>query len=437
MAEKKLRSIADSEEIYLRAKQLMPGGVSSPVRAFKAVGGTPLFIKEAAGCTITDIDGNDYIDFVASYGPAIVGHANERVVAALSKAIGRGTSYGAPTEGEVTLASIIVEALPSVEMVRFVNSGTEATMSAIRLARAATKRDAIVKCIGCYHGHSDQLLVQAGSGALTHGTPSSPGVPESTTSTTLSVHYNDLDEAKKVFTKNKGKIAAFIVEPVAGNTGVIVPTDGYLEGLRELCDEHGAMLIFDEVMTGFRVAWGGAQVLYNIKPDITCLGKVIGGGLPVGAYAARRELMEMISPSGPVYQAGTLSGNPLAMAAGIATLEILREEGVYETLQARSAALAEGLADAAKAAKVPVAINRVGSMLNPFFVAKDGDTVTNYAQATASDTQRFAKFFHAMLDRGVYLPPSQYEAWFVGLAHDDDAIKKTIKAARESFKAVA
>jgi glutamate-1-semialdehyde 2,1-aminomutase len=418
MPEKKLRSIADSEEIFLRAK----------------VGGTPLFIKEASGCTITDIDGNDYIDYVASYGPAIVGHANERVVAALSKAIGRGTSYGAPTEGEVTLASIIVQALPSVQMVRFVNSGTEATMSAIRLARAATKRDAIVKCIGCYHGHADQLLVQAGSGALTHGTPSSPGVPESITSTTLSVHYNDLDDARKVFDKNNGKIAGFIVEPIAGNTGVIVPTEGYLEGLRQLCDEHGAMLIFDEVMTGFRVAWGGAQILYNIKPDITCLGKVIGGGLPVGAYAARRELMEMISPSGPVYQAGTLSGNPLAMAAGIATLEILRENGAYETLEQRSAALAEGLADAAKAAKVPVAINRVGSMLNPFFVAADGQSVTNYAEATASDIQRFAKFFHAMLDRGIYLPPSQYEAWFVGLAHDDDAIKQTIKAARESFK---
>ena len=312
----KKRSIANSEAAFLKAKQLMPGGVSSPVRAFKAVGGTPLFIKEAEGCHVTDIDGNSYIDYVASYGPAIVGHANERVVAALSKAIGRGTSYGAPTEGEVTLASQIVEALPSIDMVRFVNSGTEATMSAIRLARAATRRDCIVKCIGCYHGHADQLLVQAGSGALTHGTPSSPGVPESITSTTLSVHYNDLADAKAVFEKNPGKIAGFIVEPVAGNTGVIVPADGYLQGLRELCDQHGTMLIFDEVMTGFRVAWGGAQIRYNIKPDITCLGKVIGGGLPVGAYAARRELMEMISPSGSVYQAGTLSGNPLAMAGG-------------------------------------------------------------------------------------------------------------------------
>jgi glutamate-1-semialdehyde 2,1-aminomutase len=434
MPAKKSRSISDSESMFLRAKQLMPGGVSSPVRAFKAVGGTPLFIKEASGCTITDIDDNEYIDYVASYGPAIVGHANERVVAALSKAIGRGTSYGAPTEGEVTLAAMIAEALPAVEMVRFVNSGTEATMSALRLARAATKRDSIVKCIGCYHGHADQLLVQAGSGALTHGTPSSPGVPESITATTLSVHYNDLADAKKVFEKNPGKIAGFIVEPIVGNTGVIVPAEGYLKGLRELCDEHGAMLIVDEVMTGFRVAWGGAQVLYDIKPDITCMGKVIGGGLPVGAYAARRELMEMISPSGSVYQAGTLSGNPLAMAAGIATLEILKENGAYETLEARSAALEEGLRDAAKAAKVPVAINRVGSMICPFFVARDGQKVTNYAEATACDTARFGKFFHAMLDRGVYLPPSQYEAWFVGLAHDDDAIKRTIKAARDSFK---
>ncbi len=414
----------------------MPGGVSSPVRAFKAVGGSPLFIKQTEGCVVTDVDGNDYIDYVASYGPLIAGHANERVVAALSKAIGRGTSYGAPTEGEITLAGKIVEALPSVDMVRFVNSGTEATMSALRLARAATRRDCIVKCIGCYHGHADQLLVEAGSGALTHGTPSSPGVPESITKTTLSVHYNDLAEAKEVFEKNPGKIAAFIVEPICGNVGVIAPANGYLQGLRDLCTEHGAMLIFDEVMTGFRVAWGGAQLLYNIKPDITCLGKVIGGGLPVGAYAARRELMEMISPSGSVYQAGTLSGNPLAMAAGIATLEILQEPGAYEMLEKQSAALAEGLEDAAKAAKIPLAINRVGSMICPFFVAKKDQSVTSYAEATGSDTQRFAKFFHAMLDRGVYLPPSQYESWFVGLAHDDSAIKSTIKAAKEAFKSL-
>jgi glutamate-1-semialdehyde 2,1-aminomutase len=430
----KRRSIADSEEVFLKARQVMPGGVSSPVRAFKAVGGTPLFIKEADGCRVTDIDGNDYIDYVASYGPAIVGHANERVVAALSKAIGRGTSFGAPTQGEVTLAGEILGALPSVEMVRFVNSGTEATMSAIRLARAATKRDFIIKCIGCYHGHADQLLVEAGSGALTHGTPSSPGVPASTTSTTISVHYNDLDAARAALEKYPGQIAGFIVEPVAGNVGVIVPTPGYLAGLRELCDQHGAMLIFDEVMTGFRVAWGGAQTRFNIRPDITCLGKVIGGGLPVGAYAARRELMNLVSPVGPMYQAGTLSGNPLAMAAGIATLEIMKEAGAYEQLERQSAKLEAGLSAAADDAKVPVTINRVGSMINPFFVAEAGQPVTNYTEATACDTQRFAKFFHAMLDRGVYLPPSQYEAWFVGLAHDDAAIEETIKAAAAAFK---
>ncbi len=437
MPAKNALSILHSEKLFAEAVKLMPGGVSSPVRAFKAVGGTPLFIKEAEGCTLTDADGNTYIDYVASYGPAIVGHANERVVAALSKAIGRGSSYGAPTEGEIDLAEQIISALPSVEMVRFVNSGTEATMSAIRLARGATKRDFIIKCIGGYHGHADQLLVQAGSGALTHGTPSSPGVPESITSTTLSVQYNDLDAAKKAFEVNASNVAAFIVEPVAGNMGLVEPKEGYLQGLRDLCTQHGAMLICDEVMTGFRVAWGGAQVRYNFKPDITCLGKVIGGGLPVGAYAARRELMEQISPSGPIYQAGTLSGNPLAMAAGIATLEILKEEGAYDTLERQAAALADGLQAAADKADIPIALNRVGSMLCPFFVKEKGQKVTNYAEATNCDTQRFAKFFHAMLERGVYLPPSQYEAWFVGLAHDDEAIKATIKAARESFKSLA
>jgi glutamate-1-semialdehyde 2,1-aminomutase len=428
------RSIAKSEEAFLRARQLMPGGVSSPVRAFKSVGGTPVFIKEGEGCRLTDIDGNTYVDYVASYGPAIVGHANERIVAALSKAIGRGTSYGAPTEGEIDLAEEIVAALPGVEMVRFVNSGTEAVMSAIRLARAATRRDIIVKCIGGYHGHADQLLVEAGSGALTHGTPSSPGVPESTTRTTLSVHYNDLDHARQVFEQHPGQVAGFIVEPIAGNMGLVPPADGYLAGLRQLCDQHGAMLIFDEVMTGFRVAWGGAQVRYNVKPDITTLGKVIGGGLPVGAYAARKELMELVSPVGPMYQAGTLSGNPLAMAAGIATLEILKEEGAYELLEKTSSDLADGLVDAADSARIPVALNRVGSMLGLWFVPEPGAKVTNYKEATACNTDRFAKFFHALLDRGVYLPPSQYEAWFVGLAHDDDAVKQTVKAAKEAFK---
>lgn len=431
-----VRGTSESHELFDKARQLMPGGVSSPVRAFAAVGGTPLFIREGEGCYVRDVDGNQYIDYVASYGPLIAGHANERVVAALSKAIGRGTSYGAPTEGEVNLASLIVSALPAVEMVRFVNSGTEATMSAIRLARAITGRDLVVKCIGCYHGHSDGLLVQAGSGALTLGTPSSPGVPKSITSSTVLVHYNDLDGARVLFEKFKGKIACFMVEPVAGNMGVVLPAPGYLEGLRALCDEHGTLLVFDEVMTGFRVGWGGAQVRFGIRPDLTCLGKVIGGGLPCAAYGGPRKFMEQVSPAGPVYQAGTLSGNPLAMAGGIATLEIMQEPGAYETLERNSAMLAEGLIDGANRAGVPVALNRAGSMLTPFFVRVASQPVTNYAQATACDTATYAKFFHAMLDQGVYLAPSQYEAMFVGLAHTEPIIEQTIDAAEKAFAAV-
>jgi glutamate-1-semialdehyde 2,1-aminomutase len=411
----------------------MPGGVSSPVRAFNAVGGTPRFIKEAQGCTIVDIDGNKYIDYVGSFGPTIVGHANDRVVAALSKAIGRGTSYGAPTEAETQLATLITSALPAVEMVRFVNSGTEATMSAIRLARAATGRDLIVKCIGCYHGHSDGLLAEAGSGALTLGTPSSPGVPKSIAGATLLVSYNDLAAAKTVFEKYPKAIACFLVEPVAGNMGVVPPALGYLAGLRELCDAHGALLLLDEVMTGFRVAWGGAQVLYDIKPDLTCLGKVIGGGLPVGAYGGSRKLMEMISPAGPVYQAGTLSGNPLAMSAGIETLQILSEGGCYEQLEQRAAALEKGLLKAAADRNVPLVINRVGSMLTPFFAHQTGQKVTNFAQATACNRERFKAFFQAMLESGVYLPPSQFEAWFLSIAHTDAAIQETIEAAAFAF----
>jgi glutamate-1-semialdehyde 2,1-aminomutase len=429
--------LANSKAAFANAKALMPGGVSSPVRAFNAVGGTPRFIKEAAGCTITDIDGNHYIDYVASYGPMIVGHAHERVVAALSKAIGRGTSYGAPTESETRLATIITSALPAVEMVRFVNSGTEATMSAIRLARGATQRDLVIKCIGGYHGHSDGLLAEAGSGALTLGTPSSPGVPKSIAAGTVLVAYNDLNAARAIFEKYPGQIACFIVEPVAGNMGVVLPVDGYLAGLRQLCDERGALLILDEVMTGFRVAWGGAQVRFGVKPDLTCMGKVIGGGLPVGAYGGSRKLMEMISPAGPVYQAGTLSGNPLAMRAGIATLELLQENGSYEILEQRSDALALGLSEAAAKQNVPVAINRVGSMLTVFFVNQTGGKVTNFTEATACDRERFKTFFHAMLDGGVYLPPSQFEAWFVGLAHDETAIERTIEAAELAFAAIS
>jgi glutamate-1-semialdehyde 2,1-aminomutase len=433
------RPLANSQAAFARARELMPGGVSSPVRAFKAVGGTPVFIREGQGATVKDADGNPYIDYVASYGPLIAGHANERVVAALSKAIGRGTSFGFPTEAEAQLAQTIVEAFPSgaVEMVRFVNSGTEAAMSAIRLARAATSRDIVVKCIGCYHGHADALLVEAGSGALTLGTPSSPGVPKSVTSTTALVHYNDLDGARTVFEKNPGKIAAFLVEPVAGNMGVVPPAAGYLEGLRQLCSHHGALLIFDEVMTGFRVAWGGAQVRYNVTPDLTVLGKVIGGGVPCAAYGGPRRLMELISPAGAVYQAGTLSGNPLAMAAGLSTLEILKEPGAYNTLERRSSMLAEGLIDAANSAGVPITLNRVGSMLTPFFRNAPGETVSNFTHATAGNTKAYATFFHAMLDAGVHLAPSQYEAMFVGLAHTDEQIEQTIRAAEKAFAAVA
>jgi len=436
MAEKTSRPTVNSEAAFLKAKQVMPGGVSSPVRAFKAVGGTPLFIKEGDGCHIKDVDGNIYIDYVASYGPLIAGHSNERVVAALSKAIGRGTSFGAPTEGEVQLAAAIVSALPAVEMLRFVNSGTEASMSAIRLARAATGRDKVIKCIGCYHGHADGLLVEAGSGALTLGVPSSPGIPAAIASCTIPIPYNDLEAAAKAFEQNPGQIACFAVEPVAGNMGVVPPTPGYLQGLRELCDKHGALLVFDEVMTGFRVAWGGAQVKYHLKPDLTCLGKVIGGGLPVGGYGGSKKLMERVSPVGPVYQAGTLSGNPLAMAGGLATLEILKEPGSYETLEERSAALASGLVEAAGAAGVHVAVNRVGSMLTVFFTQSDGVSVTHFAEATASDTAAYARFFHHMLDNGVYLPPSQFEAWFVSRARTEETIAETIAAARKSFEAM-
>jgi glutamate-1-semialdehyde 2,1-aminomutase len=432
-----VRSTTNSQAAFAKSLQVLPGGVNSPVRAFKGVGGTPVFIKEGEGCRITDIDGNSYIDYVGSYGPLIVGHTNERVVAALSKAIGRGTSFGAPTEIETHLATLVISALPGVEMVRFVNSGTEAAMSAVRLARAATKRELVIKCIGCYHGHVDGLLVEAGSGALTLGTPSSPGVPKSVASGTISVTYNDLDSARAAFEKYPGQIACFAVEPIAGNMGVIPPNAGYLQGLRELCDQHGTLLLFDEVMTGFRVAWGGAQVLYGVRPDITCLGKVIGGGLPVGAYAGSKKLMEMISPAGLVYQAGTLSGNPLAMSGGMATLEILSEPGTYEALEKSSAKLAAGLAAAAKAAKVPVAINRVGSMIGLFFVAREGDVVTNFAQATAGNTAAYAKFFHAMLDEGVYLAPSMFEALFVGTAHTDEAIDETIAAAEKAFLAAS
>ncbi|MGD0463941.1 MAG: glutamate-1-semialdehyde 2,1-aminomutase [Tepidisphaeraceae bacterium] len=435
MPNRKKRLLVHSQRAFEKACRVMPGGVSSPVRAFKAVGGTPIFVREAQGCVIKDIDGNAYIDYVASYGPLIVGHAHERVVAGLAKAIGRGTSYGAPTELETQLAGEIIEAMPAIEMVRFVSSGTEAVMSAIRLARAATGREKIVKCIGCYHGHSDALLVQAGSGALTLGVPSSPGVPKSVTAGTVLAAYNDLQAAEKIFAEQGGELACFIVEPVAGNMGVVPPAAGYLQGLRQLCTKHGAILLFDEVMTGFRVARGGAQGMYNVKPDLTCLGKIIGGGLPVGAYGGPKAIMQQVSPSGSVYQAGTLSGNPLALTAGLETLQILKEPGVYEMLEERGAALAAGLRTAAEEAGVPLVVNRVGSMLTPFFLKK-GTSVSNFAEATACDTDAYAKFFHAMLDEGVFLAPSQFEAMFVGLAHGREYIDQTITAAKKALAAI-
>jgi glutamate-1-semialdehyde 2,1-aminomutase len=429
------RTFTASASAFEQARRVMPGGVSSPVRAFKAVGGTPIFVKEGRGCIVKDLDDNTYIDYVASYGPLIAGHANDVVVAALAKTIGRGTSFGAPTEQETLLASAVIEAMPNLEMVRFVSSGTEAVMSALRLARAATQRDKIVKCIGCYHGHADAMLVQAGSGALTLGVPSSPGIPASVTANTLLVDYNDLGGAKRLFKKFGPEIACFIVEPIAGNMGVVPPVQGYLQGLRELCDSHGALLIFDEVMTGFRVGFGGAQSLYGIKPDLTCLGKIIGGGLPVGAYAGPKRIMELVSPAGSVYQAGTLSGNPVAISAGRATLEILKDPAVYDTLEARSQRLAEGLLEAARSAGVGLVVNRVGSMLTPFFV-KEGSKVTNFSEAKASDTAAYAAFFQAMLQEGIYLAPSQFEAMFVGLAHEDEHVDQTIEAAKGAMMAV-
>jgi len=435
MPNRKKRPQVNSQRAFEKACAVMPGGVSSPVRAFKAVGGTPIFVREAQGCILKDIDGNSYIDYVASYGPLIVGHAHERVVAGLAKAIGRGTSYGAPTELETQLAVEIIQAMPAIEMVRFVSSGTEAVMSAIRLARAATGREKIVKCIGCYHGHSDSLLVQAGSGALTLGVPSSPGVPKNVTAATILAPYNDLEAAQKICAEHGGELACFIVEPVAGNMGVVPPATGYLRGLRELCTNHGAILLFDEVMTGFRVARGGAQGLYNVKPDLTCLGKIIGGGLPVGAYGGPKAIMQQVSPSGSVYQAGTLSGNPLAMTAGLETLQIMKEPGVYEMLEERGAALAAGLRTAAEEAGVPLVVNRAGSMLTPYFV-KTGTSVGNFAQATACDTDAYAKFFHAMLGEGVFLAPSQFEAMFVGLAHGQEYIDRTIGAAKKAMDAI-
>ncbi len=422
-----------SEQLYTLAQELMPGGVSSPVRAFRAVGGVPRFIARGRGAILEDVDGNRYIDYVGSWGALILGHAHPVVVHALREAIRRGTSYGAPTEAEIELARRIREAFPSIEKIRFVNSGTEATMSALRVARAATGRPKIIKFEGGYHGHADFLLARAGSGMATFGLPDSAGVPETWVQDTLVAPYNDLEAVAALFERFPDQIAAVIVEPVAGNMGVVPPKPGFLEGLRSLTRRYGALLIFDEVITGFRVARGGAQALYGVTPDLTCLGKIIGGGLPVGAYGGRRELMDLVAPAGPVYQAGTLSGNPLSMVAGRATLDQLTP-GLYRQLEERAARLAEGLQAAAGWAGVPVQIHRVGSMLSLFFTERP---VVDYTTAASTDRASYARFFHAMLARGVYLPPSPLEAWFVSAAHTESHIERTIRAARAAFREVA
>ena len=424
---------AKSTKLFARAVKALPGGVNSPVRAFKAVGGTPRFIARASGSRLVDIDGNSYIDYVMSWGPMIHGHAPAGLTRALAKQAKLGTSFGAPSPLEVELAELVQKLMPSIERVRFVNSGTEATMSVARVARGFTKREKIVKFEGCYHGHADGFLVAAGSGALTFGTPTSPGVPAGAVAPTLVASFNDLQSVERLAASNPEQIAAIIVEPVAGNMGVVLPDPGFLSGLRELCDREGILLIFDEVMTGFRLAPGGAQELYGIKPDLTCLGKIIGGGLPVAAYGGRADVMDLVSPAGPVYQAGTLSGNPLAMVAGLWSLQRL-SRGLYRKLSALGHRLAAGLANAARDAGVPLQVNALGSMVTPFFT---GERVRDYRSAVTSDTPRFGVFFNAMLDRGIYLPPSQYEAWFLSGAHAPRDIDKTLEAARDALRIVA
>lgn len=415
-----------SRDLYAEARLLMPGGVSSPVRAFGAVGGTPLFIASGAGARVVDADGHAYWDYIQAWGPQILGHAHPAIVRAVQDTAERGLGFGAPTVAEVELARLLVEAVPSIERVRFVSTGTEATMSALRLARAATGRSLIVKFDGCYHGHADALLARAGSGLATFGIPASPGVPEEVAALTLTVPYNDVQGVRAVFGERGADIAAVIVEPVAGNMGVVPPAPGFLETLREVTAHAGSLLIFDEVITGFRVGWSGAQGRYGITPDLTCLGKIIGGGLPAAAYGGRSDLMAHVAPEGSVYQAGTLSGHPLAMRAGTETLRLLREPGTYERLETFGAALETGLRDAARRREVALTINRIGSMFTPFFAA---DPVTDYASASRADPRAYARFFNGMLARGVLLPPSQFEAWFLSLAHDEAAIEETIQAA--------
>lgn len=421
-----------NHELFQRAKQLMPGGVNSPVRAFKSVGGEPFFTARADGAYLWDVEGKRYIDYVGSWGPMIVGHNHPRVREAVERAVKDGLSFGTPCPAEITMAETITRLVPSVDMVRMVNSGTEATMSAIRLARGATGRSKIVKFEGCYHGHGDSFLVKAGSGALTFGVPTSPGVPKAAADLTLTLAYNDLAAAEALFAEHGADIAGLIIEPVAGNMNCIPPKDGYLQGLRALCTRHGALLIFDEVMTGFRVALGGAQAHYGITPDLSTFGKIIGGGMPVGAYGGRRELMEQIDPAGPIYQAGTLSGNPVAMAAGLAMLELIQEAGFYDRLAARTRLLADGLQAVADGEGVPFSTNRVGAMFGLFFTQ---EKVESYAHATAADTAAFNRFFHGMLERGVYLAPSAFEAGFLSSAHSDEDLAATLEAARQTLRA--
>lgn len=419
-----------SRLLYKKAVELMPGGVNSPVRAFKAVGGSPLFIQKAIGSKIYDVDGNQYIDYVLSWGPMILGHSHPSVVNALKTAIENGTSFGAPTPLEIELAQMIMKAYPSIEKIRMVNSGTEATMSAIRAARGFTKRDKIIKFEGCYHGHADGLLVKAGSGAATFGVPDSPGVPRSYAKNTITIPFNDVKAFKNIVAKEWRSIACVIVEPVVGNIGCVLPKTSFLEALTKETKKYGIVLIFDEVMTGFRVSYGGAQQYYGIKPDLTCLGKVIGGGLPVGAYGGKKEIMSMIAPEGPVYQAGTLSGNPLAMTAGIETLKILSRKGVYEKLEKTMENLEEGLKDAAKKAGIKTKFYRAGTMFCTYFTDTE---VIDYKTAKTSDTQKFARFFTEMLQYGINLAPSQFEAGFISTAHSNEDINKTIDAAYKAF----
>ncbi|HLC26166.1 MAG TPA: glutamate-1-semialdehyde 2,1-aminomutase [bacterium] len=423
-----------SRDLFSQARQVIPGGVNSPVRAFKSVGRDPVFVARAGGCQIFDVDGKSYIDYVGSWGPMILGHAHPEVIAAIKDAADRGTSFGAPTENEVLLAQKIVQGVPSVEMVRLVNSGTEAVISAIRVARAYTGKDKILKMAGCYHGHDNSMLVKAGSGAITLGIPDSPGVPAALAQLTLTVPYNDLAAVEQVLRKEAGQIACLIVEPVAGNMGVIPPAPGYLQGLRDLTSQYGVLLIFDEVITGFRLAFGGAQSVYGVIPDMTCLGKIIGGGLPVGAYGGKRQIMEIVAPSGPVYQAGTLSGNPLAVAAGLKTLELLEDDAVYAHIDQITGQLCRGLQDQLQEFRIPCQLNRVGSLFTLFFTQKK---VTDYDSAKSADTERFSRYFRVMLEEGIYLPPSQFEALFVSMAHTEREVEKTLEASERALHSLS